>query len=77
MGAPPQATSARFCGLPPVSGTFQTPLMISARLHGYAVRSALHRLVHADFGNVQFWHEAVTPAGCSPLSAKTDIEPIK
>lgn len=32
--------------------------MIPVSLHGYAVRSVLHRLVHADVGNVQFWHKA-------------------
>jgi len=34
------------------------PLMIPASLHGYAVRSVLHRLVHADVGNVRSWHRA-------------------
>ncbi|QAV46867.1 hypothetical protein D1629_19740 (plasmid) [Pantoea agglomerans] len=34
------------------------PLMIPASLHGYAVRSVLHRLVHAYVGNVRFWHKA-------------------
>lgn len=33
-------------------------LMIPACLHGYAVRSVLHRLMNADAGNVRFWHKA-------------------
>lgn len=33
--------------------------MIPAHLHGYAVRALLERLMHADIGNVRFWHRAV------------------
>ncbi|AMG56268.1 hypothetical protein AL522_00765 (plasmid) [Pantoea vagans] len=33
-------------------------LMISAHLHGYAVRALIERLMHADVGNVRFWHGA-------------------
>jgi hypothetical protein len=41
--------------------TPETPknaLMISAHLHGYAVRAFLQRLMHADVRNVRFWHTA-------------------
>ncbi|PYG49362.1 hypothetical protein DEU53_104322 [Pantoea sp. AG1095] len=47
-----------------VSGTFpcselrKTPLMVSALLHGYAVKSLLQGLAHADVENVRCWHEA-------------------
>jgi len=36
--------------------------MISAHLHGYAVRALLKRLMHADVGNVRFWHRAAVAA---------------
>ncbi|XIH65502.1 hypothetical protein C1N59_18420 [Pantoea sp. SGAir0183] len=32
--------------------------MILARLHGYKVRALLESLIHADVGNVRFWHRA-------------------
>ena len=31
--------------------------MVSALLHAYAVKSVLQGLVHADVGNVRFWHK--------------------
>ncbi len=41
----------------PCSELRKTPLMVSALLHGYAVKSVLQGLVHADVGNVRFWHK--------------------
>jgi len=34
------------------------PLIIPVYLYGYAVKAILHGLVHADAGNVRFWHKA-------------------
>jgi len=36
--------------------------MILIRLHGYAVSARLEKSMHADVGNVCFWHGADTRA---------------
>ena len=76
--SPAKTPRARFCGQMGVSGTFpganpETSHMIPAYLHGYAVRALLESLIHADVGNVRFWHKAdVWPEFSSGLN--TDHE---
>ncbi|POW55792.1 hypothetical protein C3408_15895 [Candidatus Pantoea alvi] len=56
------------------------PLRIRAHLHGYAVKSVLQGLVHADVSNVRFWHKAdvsiknlMAPSGSPALPGRRNL----